>query len=148
MPGLSGYAQSWRDFAVSRSFGTRQHDACTQRQRLRRLATTRPLHKSIGLFARQAQWAGRFELPECVDRAFAVGQAREMLVVIPDAHTLQMGSFYSTSVTTGDWERYIARDLVAYIDSHYRTIAARDARGLAGHSMGGYGRGPQKTVHG
>ena len=30
-------------------------------------------------------------------------------------------------------------DLVEYIDSHYRTIADRDSRGLAGHSMGGYG---------
>jgi len=26
------------------------------------------------------------------------------------------------SVTTGDWENFIARDVVAYIDSHYRTI--------------------------
>jgi S-formylglutathione hydrolase FrmB len=46
---------------------------------------------------------------------------------------------YSSSVTTGDWETYVARDLVAYIDSHYRTIASRRSRGLAGHSMGGYG---------
>ena len=39
----------------------------------------------------------------------------------------------------GDWERYIAEDLVGYIDSHYRTLADRMSRGLAGHSMGGYG---------
>jgi S-formylglutathione hydrolase len=46
---------------------------------------------------------------------------------------------YSSSVTTGDWETFIARDLVAYIDSHYRTIPEAASRGLAGHSMGGYG---------
>jgi S-formylglutathione hydrolase FrmB len=46
---------------------------------------------------------------------------------------------YSSSVTTGDFETFIARDLVAYIDAHYRTIANRRSRGLAGHSMGGYG---------
>jgi S-formylglutathione hydrolase FrmB len=46
---------------------------------------------------------------------------------------------YSSSVTTGDFEQYIARDLVAYIDAHYRTIPDRLARGLVGHSMGGYG---------
>ena len=46
---------------------------------------------------------------------------------------------YSNSLTTGDWEDFIAKDLIAYIDSHYRTIADRTARGLAGHSMGGYG---------
>jgi S-formylglutathione hydrolase FrmB len=42
-------------------------------------------------------------------------------------------------VTTGDWESYIAGELVAYIDSHYRTIPRSASRGLAGHSMGGYG---------
>ena len=29
--------------------------------------------------------------------------------------------------------------LVPYIDNHYRTIATRGSRGLAGYSMGGYG---------
>jgi S-formylglutathione hydrolase FrmB len=46
---------------------------------------------------------------------------------------------YSSSVTIGDWESFIADDLVSYVDSHYRTIANRDSRGLGGHSMGGYG---------
>ena len=46
---------------------------------------------------------------------------------------------YSNSPTTGDWERFIAEDLVAYMDSHYRTLPDRMSRGLAGHSMGGYG---------
>jgi S-formylglutathione hydrolase FrmB len=39
----------------------------------------------------------------------------------------------------GDWESFIAKDVVAYVDKHYRTIAKRGGRGLAGHSMGGYG---------
>jgi S-formylglutathione hydrolase FrmB len=46
---------------------------------------------------------------------------------------------YSSSVTTGDFETFIARDLIRYIDAHYRTIPDRLSRGLAGHSMGGYG---------
>jgi len=46
---------------------------------------------------------------------------------------------YSNSVTAGDWEGYVADDLVTYMDKNYRTIATRDGRGLAGHSMGGYG---------
>jgi enterochelin esterase-like enzyme len=45
---------------------------------------------------------------------------------------------YSNSVTTGDFENYIARDVVAYIDAHYRTIPKGMSRGLASHSMGGY----------
>lgn len=46
---------------------------------------------------------------------------------------------YSNSVTIGDWETFVAEELVGYIDSHYRTIAKPASRGLAGHSMGGYG---------
>ena len=41
--------------------------------------------------------------------------------------------------TTGDFEKFIAHDVVAYIDAHYRTIPERTSRGLVGHSMGGYG---------
>jgi S-formylglutathione hydrolase FrmB len=42
-------------------------------------------------------------------------------------------------VTTGDWEAFVAEELVAYIDANYRTVPERESRGLAGHSMGGYG---------
>src|SRR6202020_3120949 len=42
-------------------------------------------------------------------------------------------------IPSTDWETFIARDLVSYIDSHYRTIPEATSRGLAGHSMGGYG---------
>ena len=67
------------------------------------------------------------------------GTAREMIIVLPDAYTVYDGSMFSNSPTTGDWETFIAQDLPQYIDSHYRTIANRGGRGLAGHSMGGYG---------
>lgn len=78
-------------------------------------------------------------VPETADKLNAAGTAREMILVHPDAFTVYDGSMYSNSPTTGDWEDYIAQDLVAYVDTHYRTIAARESRGLAGHSMGGYG---------
>jgi len=77
-------------------------------------------------------------VPEAADRAYESG-VHEMIIVMPDAFTRYEGSMYSNSVTTGDWESFIARDLVAYVDKHYRTIAAAASRGLAGHSMGGYG---------
>jgi S-formylglutathione hydrolase len=67
------------------------------------------------------------------------GSAREMILVMPNAYTRYAGSFYGSSVTTGDWETFVTRELVAYIDGHYRTLAAPANRGLAGHSMGGYG---------
>jgi enterochelin esterase-like enzyme len=84
------------------------------------------------------QWTHEIHVPQTIEGAFAQG-AREMIVVLPDAKTAHNGSMYSSSVTTGDFERFIARDVVTYIDAHYRTIAERTSRGLAGHSMGGYG---------
>ena len=62
-----------------------------------------------------------------------------MIVVFPDSKTVHNGSMYSNSVTTGHFEDYIWRDVVSYIDEHYRTLPDRDNRGLVGHSMGGYG---------
>ena len=84
------------------------------------------------------QWSKEIHVPQTVEGAFAQG-AREMIVVLPDSKTVHNGSMYSSSVTTGDFERFIAQDVVAYIDSHYRTMADRKSRGLVGHSMGGYG---------
>lgn len=62
-----------------------------------------------------------------------------MIVVVPDSKNVYNGSMYASSVTTGDFENFIARDVVTFIDAHYRTIAKRTSRGLVGHSMGGYG---------
>ncbi len=78
-------------------------------------------------------------VPASMDNLIARGEANPMIVVMPNAYTKYAGSMYSSSVTTGDWETYIAEDLVAYIDKNYRTIPDRLSRGLAGHSMGGYG---------
>jgi enterochelin esterase-like enzyme len=85
------------------------------------------------------QWAGMIDFEAGTNRALASGGAKEMIVVVPDSLTIHGGSMYSTSVTSGDFEGFIARDLVAYVDSHYRTLAKRESRGLSGHSMGGYG---------
>lgn len=46
---------------------------------------------------------------------------------------------HSTCVKKRDYETYITKDLVAHIDSSYRTIATRDGRAIAGLSMGGFG---------
>ena len=83
-------------------------------------------------------WHDFMGFPAPLDNAFAAG-AKEVIVVTPSAMTLHGASMYSSSVTTGDWESFIAEDLVAWIDGNYRTIPERGSRGLAGHSLGGYG---------
>ena len=91
-----------------------------------------------GFFIGAEQWTGEIHVPQTIEGAFAEG-AREMIVVLPDSKTVYNGSMYSSSVTTGDFENYVAHDVVTYIDAHYRTIPQRASRGLVGHSMGGYG---------
>jgi enterochelin esterase-like enzyme len=105
------------------------------RERTRRYPVIYALHGySIGA----EQWAQEIHVPQVIEGAFAKG-AHEMIVVLPDSKTVHNGSMYSSSVTTGDFESFIAHDVVSYIDAHYRTIPDRNSRGLVGHSMGGYG---------
>jgi enterochelin esterase-like enzyme len=83
------------------------------------------------------QWTHEIHVPQTIEGAFAKG-SQEMIVVLPDSKTIYNGSMYSSSVTAGDFENFVARDVVAYMDAHYRTISNRASRGLVGHSMGGY----------
>jgi enterochelin esterase-like enzyme len=106
-----------------------------QKEKNRRYPVLYALHGySIGA----DQWTHEIHVPQTIEGAFAQG-AKEMIVVLPDSKTVHNGSMYSSSVTTGDFEEFIAHDVVAYIDAHYRTIPDRRSRGLVGHSMGGYG---------
>ena len=84
------------------------------------------------------QWSHEIHVPQTIEGAFANG-VREMIVVLPDSKTAHNGSMYSNSITTGNFEDYVAEDVVAYMDSNYRTLPTRASRGLVGHSMGGYG---------
>lgn len=60
------------------------------------------------------------------------------IVVCPDG---AFGSWYFDSPvdSTMKYETNVALEIPAYIDAHYRTIASRKARAIAGLSMGGHG---------
>jgi enterochelin esterase-like enzyme len=105
------------------------------KEKTRRYPAVYALHGySIGA----EQWTHEIDVPQTIEGAFALG-SQEMIVILPDSKTIYNGSMYSSSVTTGDFERFISHDVVDYIDAHYRTIPNRKSRGLVGHSMGGYG---------
>jgi S-formylglutathione hydrolase FrmB len=74
-----------------------------------------------------------------MDKLIAAGQVQEMIAVTPNGQDAYRGSFYTNSEVAGNYEDYISKDLVGYVDSHYRTIPKAESRGLGGHSMGGYG---------
>jgi S-formylglutathione hydrolase FrmB len=68
------------------------------------------------------------------------GKFGEMIIVMPnEQRTIGGGSYYLNSSVTGNWEDFTTNELVAFMDTNYRTIAKAKARGIAGHSMGGYG---------
>jgi S-formylglutathione hydrolase FrmB len=88
----------------------------------------------------EASWLGRAQsVPAIMDSLVANHSVNEMIIVMPNGQNALGGSFYTNSVATGNWDDFIAKELVEYIDRKYRTIARPESRGLAGHSMGGYG---------
>jgi enterochelin esterase-like enzyme len=76
------------------------------------------------------------------------GEVPEMIVVMPDAPWAGGGHWYVDSSFQGAGgaggagqavETALVRDLIAHIDSSYRTSGDRAGRVIAGYSMGGYG---------
>jgi putative tributyrin esterase len=105
----------------------------------------------------ESDWLSFAEIDRAADSVFAAG-APEMILVMPDgddgwytdwavpqtyaacmADTAldRRGTTYCTE--RQGYATYVAHDLVAHIDSTYRTRADRRHRGIAGLSMGGYG---------
>jgi enterochelin esterase-like enzyme len=77
-----------------------------------------------------------------VDDSFTARlRAQPLILVMPFGST---GTFndeeWVNGATPGSgWATFVARDLVHYVDAHYRTIPTRAGRAIAGLSEGGYG---------
>ncbi|MGC3996796.1 MAG: alpha/beta hydrolase-fold protein [Anaeromyxobacter sp.] len=71
--------------------------------------------------------------------AFSARPGSEFILVGVDGVSPMGGSFFVKGPIDGDWESWVVRDAVGVIDRTYRTVARREARGLAGYSMGGFG---------
>ena len=79
------------------------------------------------------------KMESAMDRMIFTEEIQEAIAVFVDGSNRFGGSMYLSSPTIGDYETYIRRDLVNFIDRQYRTIPHRDSRGITGFSMGGYG---------
>lgn len=62
----------------------------------------------------------------------------DVIVVNPDGN---FGAWYLNSpvIMNSQYETYIAKDVVNYIDRHYSTVRSKSGRGITGLSMGGFG---------
>ncbi len=61
----------------------------------------------------------------------------QQIIVMPEGDN----GFYTNSYADANlsWEDFVILDLIPYVDGHYRTVASRQGRAIAGLSMGGYG---------
>lgn len=87
-----------------------------------------------------------------LDALIADGSIPATIAVMPDAPWSQRASYYVDSDYRGadpgrPVETAFTQDLVAHVDSTYRTIASRDGRVVGGYSMGGYGALRYATAH-
>ena len=79
-------------------------------------------------------------VPELVDELFAGPHpAPPAIVVMVDCWTSLGGSQFLNSPGTGRYLDYLCDEVVAFVDGRYPTMAAREHRGIAGKSSGGYG---------
>jgi len=77
---------------------------------------------------------------ELVDALFAGdGAPPPALVVWVDAWTSLGGSQFVDSPAVGRYHTYLCDEVVPFVDARFRTLAAREHRGIAGKSSGGYG---------
>lgn len=75
-------------------------------------------------------------LQRTIDQLTSEGLIDDMIVVVPNTKTLNLGSWYQPSDITGDWRSFMLQDLQEYVQEHYRIT---NQQALLGHSMGAYG---------
>ena len=86
--------------------------------------------------------AFRVTTPEAIDALFGgdPGEApTPAVIVFVDCWTSVGGSQFLDSPGTGRYHTYLCAEIVPWVDGHFRTLAAREHRGIAGKSSGGYG---------
>jgi enterochelin esterase-like enzyme len=79
-----------------------------------------------------------------LDQLIGDGSIPATIAIMPDAPWSQRASYYVDSRYKGadpgrPVETAFTQDLIAHVDSTYRTLASRDGRVVGGYSMGGYG---------
>lgn len=94
----------------------------------------------LGIGAGPWQESGFGEsLQQRMDRLIRTKQCAPMILVTPDCFTSLGGSQYLDSPAIGNYETFVVREVVPFVDATVRTLPSRDHRGICGKSSGGYG---------
>ena len=78
-----------------------------------------------------------YNVKPILDSLIAEGKIREMIVVAPSTMNSYKHAYFINSSTAGNWEDYLIKDVLSYVDGNYRTLATATSRGITGHSGGG-----------
>ncbi len=101
------------------------------------------IYQIQGLTGQLDMWRNRSpfrkNFMELADEMFAKGDVPPCIVVWVDCWTSLGGSQFLDSPGTGRYHTYLCDEIVPWVDAHYRTLASREHRGIAGKSSGGYG---------
>jgi len=93
-----------------------------------------------GMHGTESDWTEKGNAHLTADRMILAGELRDCIIVMPNDGEYGNGTFYMDWYDgTGNFEQYMIYDLIQYIDNHFRTLREREARAIAGFSMGGFG---------
>ncbi|MBO7188662.1 MAG: esterase [Tidjanibacter sp.] len=93
-------------------------------------------------------WSSMGRATQIIDNLIAEGLAEPMIVVMPNGNASQIEApIYTTpgvaakgtphEISSDLYVTSLIKDIIPYIDSHYRTIARPEGRAISGLSMGG-----------
>ena len=76
---------------------------------------------------------------ERMDNLINSGKIKPMIAVLPDCFTHYGGSQYINSSATGNYEDYLTKEIVPFVDETFQTLKNKNSRAVMGKSSGGYG---------
>ncbi len=103
----------------------------------------------------ETEWNNQGRMSEILDNLIAQGKTKPMIVVMPNGHVTRTASlgFTVTSIPapasalamargqaqlgTASFEETLVKDVIPYVEKHYRVLANKENRAIAGLSMGG-----------
>ena len=89
------------------------------------------LYMLHGAYGSQDDWTTKTKIVE-------IAEKYKMIIVFPDGS--QFGWYIdSPTIKDSNYESYLIKELIPYVDQHYETNPIKDARGIMGLSMGGHG---------
>ena len=86
----------------------------------------------------ETSWSRQGRAGIIMDNLLAEGKCVPFIVVMTYGMTNDVRFGGLGEFTAKDFERVLVDELVPYVDSHYRTIAKKESRAMAGLSMGGF----------